>query len=101
MMRDARVRRSPRGLLFGVFATCTLWLLVQNALLTMWAISHHTLPGWAAVAVLVRAAVTWIAPLWAIACAALLGWAFAASLLGGWRQGDWDGQEGGHHGRAR
>ena len=108
-MRADEQARNSQGVWFGVFAICTLWLLVQNLLLAMWAISHPRLPAWAAAAALVRVAATLLTPLAAIACAALVGGAIAALPPDGarrlWafgngaeRHGE---QPGGQHARAR
>ncbi len=79
------------------FAVCTLWLVIQNAMLLVYGLTRRPAPGWAAMVTLARDAVGVLAPLWMVACAAVLGWAFMTWLARGVRAEEWE--EG--HGRAR
>ena len=85
----------------AAFAACTAWLVVQNGMLLAYGLTRWPEPGWATLVTLGRDVLGVLAPMWAIACAAVLGWAFTMWLARGAQPdagvGEWERG----HGRAR
>lgn len=98
---NANSRPGTRRALEVAFALCTLWLVVQNAVLLAF-VPWQRLPETGAIlTAVIKTAVLVLGPMWILGSAALLGWVFMTWLTreprGTAAETEWEMD----HGRAR